>query len=158
MACEDNVIKGRQLVLLARNDADTAWEIIGGVRTRGYTLDSSVEDTTSSSTTGNFSDSEYTGYSNATFNISGVADKRTGIVDPATGFTVVGSSRLLQIANPGAGGTVSGEFRMLNVDSGGYVEGCFNVTSFSRTGDTPGLLSYEATLQSKSEVIIVGEP
>lgn len=155
MACESNVIKGRQLVLLARNDADTAWELLGGVKTRGYTFDNPVEDTTSSSTTGEYSDSEYTGYSNATINVSGVADTRTGIVDPATGYNIVGRERLLQLATTGSR---NGQFRMLNVESNGYIDGCFNITSFGSSGDTPGLLSFDATLQSQSDVSVVGAP
>ena len=156
MSCDDqNVIKGRQLVLLARNEADTEWEILGGVRTRGYTLDNPVEETTSASTGGDYGESEWTGFSSATFNVSGLADTRTGIVDPTTGLTVVGAARLQQLAT---GGNRAGEFRMLNVDTGGYIEGCFNITSFGKTGDTPGLLSFDATLQNKSDVVLVGAP
>lgn len=153
MSCEANVTKGRQLVLLIRNDDNTAWEIAGGVKTRGFSFDNPVEDTTSSSTVGEYQDSEWTGYSQATLNISGMADKRTGIVDPTTGYTVVGSSRLLEVASQG---NRCGTFRMMNVDTGGYIEGTFNVTAFSKTGDTPGLLGFEATLQSKASVVVVG--
>ena len=46
---------------------------------------------------------------------------------------------------------------MLNVDTSGYIQGFFNVTTFSKTGDTPGLLSFDATLQSKADVVVVGE-
>ncbi len=154
MTCDANVTKGRQLVLLIRNDADTLYEIAGGVKTRGFTFDNPVEDVTSSSTTGEYQDSEYTGFSQATINVSGVADKRTGQVDPATGLTVVGSVRLLEVATTG---NRCGLMRMLNVDTGGYIDGFFNVTSFGKTGDTPGLLSFDATLQSKSDVAVVGE-
>lgn len=154
MTCDANVTKGRQLVLLIRNDADTAYEIAGGVKTRGFTFDNPVEDVTSSSTTGEYQESEYTGFSQATLNISGVADKRTGIADPATGLNVVGSERLLEVATTGSR---CAKFKMLNVDTNGFIEGFFNVTSFSKTGDTPGLLSFDATLQSKSDVAVVGE-
>lgn len=154
MSCDANVTKGRNLVLLARNDADTAYEILGGVKTRGYNFDNPVEDTTSSSTTGDYQDSEYTGFSQATIDISGVADKRTGIVDPTTGLTIVGSARLLELATKG---NRCGKFKMLNVDTNGFIEGFFNVTAFAKTGDTPGLLSFTSTLQSKSDVAVVGE-
>lgn len=153
MTCVANVTKGRQLVLLIRNAEDTAWEIAGGVKTRGFTFDNPVEDVTSSSTAGEYQESEWTGFSQATLNISGVADKRTGITDPATGFNVVGSPRLLEVATSG---NRCGEFRMLNVDTNGYIEGYFNVASFSKSGDTPGLLTFDATLQSKSDVVVLG--
>lgn len=152
MTCDANVTKGRQLTLLARNDADTAWEIIGGVRTRGFTFDNPVEDVTSSSTTGEYQESEYTGYSQATLNVSGVADRRTG-TDPLTGLNIVGAERLLELASSG---TRCGNFRMLNTKTNGYIEGFFNITSFGKSGDTPGLLNFEATLQSKANVTVSG--
>jgi len=154
MTCDANVTKGRQLVLLIRNDADTLYEIAGGVKTRGFTFDNPVEDTTSSSTTGDYQESEYTGFSQATLDIAGVADNRTGTQDPATGLNIVGSERLLEIATTG---NRCGKFKMLNVDTNGFIEGFFNVTAFSKTGDTPGLLSFTATLQSQSDVTVVGE-
>jgi len=154
MGCEANVTKGRQLVLLARNDADTAYEILGGVKSRGYNFDNPVEDVTSSSTTGDYQDSEYTGFSQATIDISGVADNRNGAVDPATGLTIVGRARLLELATTG---NRCGKFKMSNVDTNGFIEGFFNITAYSSSGDTPGLLSFTATLQSKSDVVVVGE-
>ena len=154
MACEANVQKGRELVLCARNDLDTEWEIIGGVKTRGFTLDNPVEDVTSSSTTGEYQDSEWTGFSQCSINLSGVADKRAGIVDPTTGLNIVGSSRLVELATSG---NRCGKFKMQNVDTGGTIEGFFNITSFSKTGDTPGLLNFDASLQNKSDVTVVGD-
>lgn len=154
MSCDANVTKGKQLVFLIRNNADTAWELAGGVKTRGYTFDNPVEDVTSSSTIGDYQDSEYTGYSQATLNVSGMADKRTGITDPQTGLNVVGSSRLLEVATTG---NRCAKFKLLNVDTSGFIEGYFNVTSFGKTGETPGLLGFDATLQSKSDVVVVGD-
>jgi hypothetical protein len=151
MACEPNVTKGRQLVLLARDDLDTVWEIIGGVKTRGFTVDNPVEDTTSSSTTTDYSESEWTGYSQATFSISGVADQRTGIVEPVTGFNIVGQVRLLELASSG---DRCGKFQMLNVETNGFIEGEFNITSYNESGDTPGLLNFDATLQSKADITV----
>jgi len=151
MACEPNVTKGRQLVLLARNDLDTEYEIIGGVKTRGFTIDNPVEDTTSSSTTTDYQESEWTGYSQATFTINGVADQRNGITDPITGLNIVGEVRLLELSTTG---DRCGKFKMLNVDTNGFVEGEFNITSYNASGDTPGLLSFDATLQSKADVTV----
>jgi len=152
--CDPNITKGRQLVFLIRNDADTLWELGGGVKTRGYTFDNPVEDTTNSSTPGSYAESEWTGYSSATINVSGVADQRTGITDPATGLNVVGSGRLTALATSGQR---CGHFKLLNLDTGGYIEGDFSITSFGKTGDTPGLLNFEATFQSNSDVSVVGD-
>ena len=142
------------MALLVRDDLDTVWEIIGGVKTRGFTFDNPVEDTTSSSTVGDYQDSEFTGYSQASLDVAGVADKRTGIVDPASGLTVVGSGRLVELATTG---NRCGKFKMLNLDSNGFIEGYFTITSFAKTGDVPGLLNFTATLQNKSDVIVSGE-
>lgn len=153
MACESLVTKGRQLVLLVRNEQDTAWTIIGGVRSRSYTIDSPVEDVTSSSTTTSFAESDFTGFSQVTLNVSGVADKRTG-TDPNTGYEIVGASRLTQIATSGER---CAKFQMINLETQGYIEGFFNVTSFGSTGETPGLLNFDATLQSKADIIVQGD-
>lgn len=151
MSCEPNVTKGRQLVLLARNDLDTAWEIVGGVKTRGFTVNNPTEDTTSSSTIVDYQESEWTGYSQATYQISGVADQRNGITDPVTGYNIVGETRLLEIATTGQR---CGKFKMVNIDTNGFVEGEFIVTDYNQSGDTPGLLNFDATMQSKADVVI----
>ena len=154
MPCDPNVTKAKRLVLLARNDADTEWEIVGGVKTRGVTFDNPVEDTTSSSTLGDYSESEWTGYSQVTISASGVADRRTGEIDPATGYTIVGSQRFTQMATSG---NRCGKLKMINLDLNGSCEGEFNITSFGKTGDTPGLLNFEATFQSKADITVVGD-
>ena len=146
-----NVTKGRQKVFQARNDADTAWEIIGGVKTRGESFDNPVEDTTSSSTTGEYTEGEWTGYSSASINISGFADKRTGITDPVTGLNIVGQKRLRELATTG---NRCGKFRMVNVETGDNNEGIYNITNYSEDGDTPGLLNFSATLTSAADVTV----
>ena len=74
-------------------------------------------------------------------------------IDP-NGYNIVGSVRLLEVATTG---NRCGKFMLLNVETNGFIEGFFNVTSYGTTGDTPGLLSFDATLQSKSDVVVVGE-
>jgi predicted secreted protein len=152
MSDDANVTKGKELVLLARNDLDTLWEIVGGVKERGYTFDNPVEDTTSSSTTSDYSDSEWTGFSNVSINISGLADKRTGT---SNGYNIVGASRLFELATSG---NRCGKFKMVNVENNGFIEGIFNITNLGSTGSTPGLLGFDATLQSNSDIIVFGAP
>ena len=145
----NNVTKGKSLVLLIRNDGDTDWEVSGGVKTRGSTLDNPVEDTTSSSTTGKFTESEYTGYSTSTMNVSGVADTRSGATDPVSGFVIAGYKRLEEIAfrDPPCH-----KFKLLDVSDGSAIEGFFNITNFGSTGETPGIITWEATFQSASDI------
>lgn len=149
MATTNNVTQGKSLVLLIRNDGDTDWEIAGGVKTRGSTVDNPVEDTTSSSTTVNFSESQFTGFATSTINVSGIADTRTGIADPATGFNIVSYKRLEEIA---LRGQPCAKFKLLDVSDGSGIEGFYNLTNFGKTGDTPGLVNWEGTLQSAADV------
>ena len=156
MACENQVSKGRELVLLVRTDDETTFEVIGGIQDRGITFDNPVEEITSSSTTGTYGESEFTGYSTATINISGVADKRNGIVDPATGFNITNFERLLKL---GTSGNRCGYFKILSTDPNFkfFAEGEFQITNIELSGSTPGLLNDSATLQSgKSVTVQVG--
>ena len=149
MACEQNVLKGKVLVLLVENDAGDGWEILGGVRTRGLTVDNPVEDITSSSTTSDYSESDWTGFSQSTINVSGVADIRTGIVDPVTGLTIIGYDRLEELANTG---NRCGNFWFYNTETQKGVRGYYNITSYNESGDTPGLVNFDSTLQSKADI------
>lgn len=148
MACEANVLKGKALVLLVENDAGDAWEIVGGVRSRSVTTDNPVEDVTSSSTTTDYAESEWTGFSQSTINASGVADTRTG-VEPITGLNIVGYDRLEELANSG---NRCGNFWFYNTTTTKGVRGYYNITSLSTSGDTPGLVNFDSTLQSKADI------
>ena len=153
MACNANVTKGRELVVLVRTDDELTFEVIGGIQDRGITFSNPVEQTTSSSTVGEYEESEWTGYSQATINLSGVADKRTGIVDQATGFNITNFERLLKL---GTSGGRCGYFRILSTDPSFkfFAEGEFQITDIELSGSTPGLLNDTATLQSGSNVTV----
>ena len=151
MSVNINVTQGKSLVLLIRNDGDTEWEVAGGVKSRGSTVDNPVEDTTSSSTTSTFAESQFTGFATSTLNLSGVADTRTGQVDPVSGFNVVGYKRLEEIA---LRGQPCAKFKLLDVSDGTGIEGFYNLTNFSKTGETPGIITWEGTLQSAADVTV----
>ena len=150
---EANVTKGRELALLVRTDDELTFEVIGGVRDRGISFSNPVEETTSSSTVGEYSESEWTGFSQASINISGVADKRTGTLDPATGFNITNFQRLLELSTSG---NRCGYFRIISTDVNFpfFAEGNFNITSIELSGSTPGLLSDTATLESGAGVTV----
>ena len=149
MTCDPNVTKGSEAVLLAKNSANTAWEIIGGVKSRDNTVDNPVEEITSSSTVGSNTESEYTGYSTDNISVSGVADNRTGVskVIKGVSYNIAAVTRLDQLANTG---NRCGEFRIVYPNK--EKEGFYNITSYGDSGDTPGLLNFTATLQNKSEI------
>ena len=150
---DSNVSKGRELALLVRTDDELTFEVIGGVRDRGISFSNPTEETTSSSTTGDYTESEWTGFSQATINISGVADKRTGTTDPATGFNITNFERLLELSTSG---NRCGYFRIVSTDANFafFAEGFFNITSIELSGSTPGLLNDTATLESGADVVV----
>lgn len=153
MTTTANVTKGRELALLVRTDDETTFEVIGGVRDRGITFSNPTEETTSSSTTGEYTESEFTGFSQASISISGVADKRTGTTDPATGFNITNFERLLDL---GTKNNRCGYFRIISTDASFsfFAEGFFTITSIELSGSTPGLLNDTATLESAADVIV----
>jgi hypothetical protein len=154
MACEANVIKGRELVLLVRTDDELTFEVIGGIQERGFTIDNPTEETTSSSTVGDYSENEWTGYSALTMDVSGVADKRKGTLDPATGFNIIDFNRLLQLATSG---NRCGYFKIVSTDPSWnfFAEGFMNVSNVNMSGSTPGLLGNTATLSNKSDMTVM---
>lgn len=148
-----NVTKSSDIIFQIRDDGDTEWQIGGGGKSLTWTGDAPVEDTTSSSTPGDFSESEFTGYKNITVSFSGMADKRTG-VDPNTGLNFAGPGRLTEIflkATPCA------KIRIINVETSGTISGNFNITSLAKTADRPGLYGFDLTLQAKDTIAIVGD-
>ena len=153
MASENFVLKGKEFVLLVRNDADTEYEIVGGVRTRGSNFNNPTEEVTSSSTTTEFTEREFTGFSDVSINISGVIDTRTGTVDPATGLNIVNANRLAQLS---VSANRCGKFKLFSVNTAYtyIIEGEFTITSYNNNGDTPGLLQFDATLESRSDISV----
>lgn len=153
MPADLNTTKGRELVMLVRNEADTAWELLGGVIDAGSTFNNPTEDTTSSSVDGDYTEGEWTGYSQITMNISGNPDKRTG-VDPITGLNRVKTTRLINLATSG---NRNGQFKFLSTDPDlPYdVNGWFNITNFELNRSQTSKAAFSATLESKEAIAVV---
>ena len=82
MTCDNNVENGGNYIVLIESDDETpVYEIIG-TTSIAYTRDNPVADSTSSLAADNNTESQYTGYSTTTINLSGKADKRTGLSGP----------------------------------------------------------------------------
>ena len=153
MSADPNNTKGRLIGFLIRNDADTEWELLGGVKTRGLTIDRPVEDTTSSSTIGDYNESEPIGFSQGTINVSGMADSRAGESDPSTGFNIVGYDRISDLAtrqDPCA------RIMLVNSKTGGTAEGFFNITNWNPSAETQALEAFELTLQIRNGFVQTG--
>jgi predicted secreted protein len=149
---QNNVLKGDEAVLLVRNDADTLWEVVGGVKTRGLSTENPVEDTTSSSTPGDYAENEFTGYSSDTISISGVVDTRTGQTKNVGGtdYTVAAVSRMDELAHKD---NRAGKFKLIYTYK--TVESTYQITAYNDSGDTPGLLTFDATLQTKESPTVI---
>lgn len=152
MSIELNTTKGRELVMQIRNAGDSAWEILGGVISRGITFNNPTEDTTSTSVNGDYSEGEFTGFSQVTLNVSGNPDKRVG-VEPITGLTRVKLSRLVELATSG---NRNGKFRFVSTDPDLLldVQGFFNITNFELNGDETAKAAFSATFESKDTITV----
>lgn len=153
MACAaDTVKKAQEIVISARNDGDTAWEIVGGVVDFNYDSGAPVEGTTSSSTIGDHTTSQATGFKTFAMTVSGLSDSLTG-TEPTTGLAIVGANRLADIH--WAAGSC-GKFQVQDVNTGGTITGEFVVESYSSSGSSPGLQNFTASFVNKGTITRVG--
>lgn len=151
MTCDNNVENGGNIVLLIESDDETpVYEIIG-TTSIAYTRDNPVADSTSSLAADNNTESQYTGYSTTTINLSGKADKRTGLSGT---YPIAGVTRLIDIATSS---TPCAKVKILNTVTDGYIEGCFTFTSYGKTAEQVSLVEYTATLQNKGTVTFSGD-
>lgn len=152
MACPNNVKKGGEIVLLARNDGDTVWEIVGGVESVSESNQPQTAGSTSSSTIGDVMENAFTGYREVSITITGKSDKTTG-TDPVTGLAIVGSRRLVDISNRS---DACGKFQLQDTDTGGTITGFF-IVGVDREIPKTDLVSWTATLTHKSGFTRVGD-
>ena len=153
MACEPHKTKGKQLVVLVRDANDTEWQLIGAAMSRSFEVTNPTESTTTQATEGSIGESEFTGYSQVTMSISGQTDNRTG-AHAESGYNFAPSGRLQDLS---LSGNRCGKFMMINAVTGGTVSGYFTITSYSKTGEQEGLVTFDLSLESHSEVQFVGE-
>ena len=154
MSCDANTEKGKDAVILMRNSGDTAWLIVGGAKTKSRTLDSPVEDVTSQSTNGNFTESEHTGFSTLNLSVSGVFDNRSGSSRSigGTSYAYASTKELAQVAIPSDGVKAAWQFLLIYKDMD--ISGCFNISSYETSGDTTGLINFSMNLQNKGQPTI----
>lgn len=151
--CSANVEKGKQLMLLLRNDADTEWQLVGGLTSRGLDISNPTTQITSSSTQGEFLESQSTGYSQISLSASGVADKRQGL-HSESGYNFAPNGKLLELATTGER---CGKFMLINLSTGGMASGCFTITSYSKSAEQESTISFEMSLESREGVTVTGD-
>lgn len=133
-----NNIQGRTLLLEIFDGG--VFKEIGGINTKEFTRDNPVSDTTSQSTTGNETESEYVGYSTVTLSGSGVVDKRSSA-------TLIAYKTLATIANSS---DPSARFRLS--DELETHDGTFQITSFGKTADEQDVINFSISLQNSGVV------
>lgn len=130
----NNNIKGRDLLLEIFTGG--AYKTIGGIRTKDFTRDNPVSDTTSQSSTGGETEAAFNGYSTVTLSGNGTVDIR----DSAS---VMGYKALAAIANSS---DPSATFRLS--DSQETHEGEFLITSFGKNSEQNGIVEFSIALQN----------
>jgi len=133
-----NNIQGRTLLLEIFDGG--VFKEIGGINTREFTRDNPVSNTTSQSTTGNETESEYVGYSTVTLSGAGMVDKRSS-------GTLIAYKTLATIANSS---DPSARFRLS--DELESHDGTFNITSFGKTAEEEDMVQFSISLQNQGVV------
>ena len=138
-----NHYEGKQLLLEYSSDAGTTWKRVGGIMSKGITRDNPVSDTTSQSTIGVDTESQFAGYGTVTLEGSGVVDTRTsdGSNDLAT---------FKELSALAYGATPEGFFRISDPDE--QFEGEFNITSLQKNAEQTALVNFSISLQNKGTV------
>lgn len=151
--CAANVEKGKNLMLLLRDDDDTEWQLVGGLTSRGLDITNPTTQTTSSSTQGDFMETQSTGYSQISISASGVADKRQGL-HAESGYNFAPNGKLLELATTGER---CGKFMLINLATGGMCTGCFTITNYSKTAEQESTISFDLSLESREGVTVTGD-
>lgn len=119
------------------------YRFIGGINNLSYTMDNPVADMTSQSTTGDISESAFTGFSDVSFSGSGALDKRTSA-------TLIPSMEFIKAAQTG---DREAQLRVKNSDI--TITGNFVITSIGLSSEKRGLQNFTMSAQSASNVTIV---
>lgn len=141
---EANVEKGRDFILQVFDEITDpqapTWRAAGGIRSKDWNADNPVTDTTSQSSEGDYTESQWTGYSTVTLNGSGVVDKRYS--DEVLAYAIL--EQLAMTGNRCA--------RLRLIDQFSTIEGVFTITTFSKSGEQQGLVEYTMAAQSTADV------
>jgi predicted secreted protein len=133
-----NNLQGRTLLFEIFDGG--VFKVIGGINTKEFTRDNPISDSTSQSTTGNETESEYVGFSTDTISGSGVVDKRSTA-------SLIAYKTLATIANSS---DPSARFRFS--DELESHDGTFLITSFGKTADEQDLVNFSISLQNQGVV------
>jgi predicted secreted protein len=147
-----NTVKGRAFIFSIWSESLAAWLVVGGVVDRGVSFNNPTTETTSSSTDGDYAESEFVGFATATMNISGNIDRRNG-VEPITGRQRIGTSEFIKLATTG---NRCERVLMESVDPNLTlrIEGVFNISDFELTAPHTDKSGFTATLNNQSSLSV----
>ena len=135
-----NNIQGKTVLLEIFDINSSTFKLVGGVDTKDFNRDNPVADVTNQSTSGDETESCPTGYGTVTINGNGSVDTRADDDIAAYKYfaTIANSS------NPSA------TFRLS--DALETYEGVFNITSFGKSVEENGILTFTMALQNQGAI------
>ncbi len=131
-----NSYAGKLMLLQIYDDATSSFKSIGGINTKSITRANPVQDATNQATTGNETESQFTGYGTVTIQGSGTVDSRSS-------SSIYAYKALATIANSS---DPSGRFRI--TDSEETFDGEFTITNFEKNAEQTGLEQFTIGLQN----------
>ena len=137
-----NAIKGRDFILNISDDGGTTWKLVAGIRTKEFTRENPVADSTNQATSGNETESKYTGYSTVTLSGGGTADTT------AAGASLLAFNELVALANSADPEALC---QLVNPSIGTF-EGDFNITSLGLNTEQNGIVEFSIALQNKGTI------
>lgn len=141
-----NSTKGRDMILSVSEDDGVTWLPVAGIRTKEFTRENPVADSTNQATTGNETESCFTGYGTVTMSGSGTIDTReTGLYPYRSLATVANSGDPVIMCQL--------------IDAlGETYEGTFNITSFGKSTEQNALVEFSIALQNESAITFTPAP
>lgn len=135
-----NSVKGRDFVLSVSTDGGSTFNPVGGLRTREFTRENPIENVTNQATTGNETESCFTGYGTVTISGELTSDLREASLYPLKDLIAAANSATPVLL-----------FKLENTDLGIW-EGNFLLTSQGLSAEQEGIVSASVALQNEGVI------
>ena len=141
-----NQTKGRDLVLSVSVDGGTTFNPIAGIRTKEYTRENPISDTTNQADTGQETGAAYTGYSTVTLSGNGVVDTRTASLYAYKALAAAAHSSTVVL------------LCKLADALGEEMEGNFLISSFGKNSEQNGIVEFSIAMQNEGSIAYTAIP
>lgn len=136
---------GKLWVIEITDDGGTTWKKVGGMQSKNFNFTNPETDVTNSSTTSEYQEHVFNGFSSASFSGSGVSDSRVSatlvpyqeLFDKATSGDRTAELRFTDGAVP----TIT-------------IAGIFLITDFNITAEEQGQIAFDWSAQSSQDVTV----